>query len=357
MKNIPTIIFAVAILTSCRQKAPEPKEAKFEVTDSLIRSLLVDTVQQGDRSTEMTLTGTIDPDEDKTVKLFPMVSGITKDVHVQLGDVVKKGQLLATMTSADIAGYTSAAASAEAELASARRAASVTEDLYKSGLASQRELEQSKADLQKAVAENNRSKAVLGLNPSRGNSYEVKSPISGFITEKNVTNSMQVRTDNAMNLFTVADLSTVWLMVNVYESDISKIHEGDAVQVTTLSYPDKVFQGKIDKIYNMLDPDNKVMRARVQISNTGYLLKPGMFANVRISAHSDVSLPVVNTRTLIFDNNQYYVIVVDGPSKVHLQPVKVERKVEDKAYISSGVKPGDRLIASRQVFMYQSLND
>lgn len=358
MKNYSLTTLIVAMLfTSCTHRAAEPKEARFEVTDSLIRSLVVDTVQQGDHASEMTLTGAIDPDEDKMAKIFPMVSGIVKDVHVQLGDIVQKGQLLATMTSAEIAGFASAAASSAAELSAAKRSASVTEDLYKSGLASQRELEQSRSDLQKAIAENKRSQTVAGMNPARGDSYEVRSPITGFITEKNVTNSMQVRADNSTNLFTVADLSTVWAMVNVYESDISKIHEGDAVSITTLSYPDKVFVGKIDKIYNMLDPDNKVMRARVRINNTGYLLKPGMFANVRISAHADVMLPVINTRTLIFDNDRYYVIVVDGPAKVHVQPVEIGRKVEDKAYISKGLKPGERLIASRQVFMYQSLND
>lgn len=358
MKRLFPAALAIAIAYySCGHKPSEPKEARFEVTDSLLNSLLIDTVQQADRTSEMTLTGTIVPDDGMMARIFPMVSGIVKDVHVQLGDLVRKGQVLATMSSAEVAGYASAAATAQAELANAKRAAAVTEDLYKSGLASQRELEQSRADLQKALAENQRSRTVMNLNPVKGSSYEVRSPINGFITEKNVTNNMQVRPDNASALFTVADLSTVWAMVNVYESDISRIHEGDAVDITTLSYPDKSFAGRIDKVSNMLDPDNKVMHARVQISNNGYLLKPGMFANIRISARSGEKLPVVNTRTLIFDNNRYYVVKVDGPGKVHVQPVEVGRKVEDRAYISSGVQPGDRLVASRQVFMYQSLVD
>jgi cobalt-zinc-cadmium efflux system membrane fusion protein len=352
-----TAMVIIVLAASCTHAPQQAKEAKFEVTDSLLQSLLTDTVQQADRSSVMTLTGTVDPDDDKMAKIYPMVSGIVKEVHVQLGDIVHKGQVLATMSSAEIAGFASAASSSEAELSIAKRNASTAEDLYNSGLASQRELEQSKSDLQKAVAESKRSQAVMGLNPIKGNSYEVRSPITGFITEKNLTSNMQVRADNASNLFTIADLSTVWVMVNVYESDISRIHEGDAIAVTTLSYPDKVFTGKIDKIYNMLDPDNKVMRARVQIDNVGYLLKPGMFANVRISAHSDDKLPVINTRTLIFDKDRYFVIVIDGRDKVHVQPVEIGRKVEDRAYISKGLVPGDRLIASRQVFMYQSLTN
>jgi cobalt-zinc-cadmium efflux system membrane fusion protein len=145
--------------------------------------------------------------------------------------------------------------------------------------------------------------------------------------------------------------------VNVYESDISKIQAGDPVKVTTLSYPDKVFDGKIDRMDNMLDPDNKVMHARIKINNPGNLLKPGMFANIQIRAKSGEDLPEINTRALVFDNDKNYVIVVDGKAKVHIQPVTIAKTVEDRAYISKGLRPGDRVIASRQVYLYESLKD
>jgi cobalt-zinc-cadmium efflux system membrane fusion protein len=286
-----------------------------------------------------------------------LVSGVAGDVTVQLGDVVHKGQTLAVMKSAEMAGYNKDYISSEADIRNTRRIMESTEDLYKSGLASEKDLEQAKSDYQKAVAEGKRAGAVVSINKSNENGYEVKAPLSGFVVEKNLTSNTQVRADNSQNLFTIADLSTVYVLVNVYESDISKIQTGDPVKINTLSYPNKMFEGKIDKIDNMLDPDNKAMHARIKIANPGNLLKPGMFANITIKAKSGEDLPFINTNTVVFDNDKNYVIVVDGPDKAHIQPVTIAKRVEDRAYISKGLKSGDRVIASRQVYLYESLKE
>jgi len=346
-------------MQSCHHSddAQEQKDTKFQVTDTLLNSLLIDTVKDADALSELTLTGSIAPDENKMVKVFPMVSGVAEDVHVQLGDVVQKGQTLAIMRSAEMAGYTKDYVSAQADVRSTKRTYETTQDLYKGGLASQKDLEEAQSDYQKAVAENNRASAVTEINKSNGQGYEIKAPISGFVVEKNLTDNTQVRADNSQNLFTIADLSDVYVLINVYESDIANVKVGDPVKITTLSYPDKVFDGKIERIDNMLDPDSKVMHARVKIANPGNILKPDMFANVQIKATSGTDMPFVNTNTIIFDNDKDYVLVVDGKAHVRIQPVTVAKKVEDRAYISNGIKPGDRIIASRQVYLYESLKD
>jgi len=333
------------------------KDEKFQVTDSLLKSLLIDTVKEASAIGQIILTGSIAPDENKMVKIFPMVSGIAQDVNVQLGDVVQKGQTLAIMRSTEAAGYTKDYISAEADLRNTRRIYESTQDLYKSGLASQKDLEQAKSDYDKALAENKRASTVASINKSNGLGYEVKAPISGYVVEKNLTSNQQVRTDNNQNLFTIADLSDVFVLVNIYESDIASVQVGDPVKITTLSYPDKVFTGKIDKLYNMLDPDDKVMHARVKISNPGNLLKPQMFANVQIKAKSGQDLPSINTRAIVFDNDKNYVLVVDGKAHVRIQQIDIAKRVEDIAYIRSGVKPGERIVASRQVFLFESLKD
>jgi cobalt-zinc-cadmium efflux system membrane fusion protein len=360
-----TTAFAFALLItgmalqSCHhaENADDQKEQKFQVTDTLLNSLLIDTVKEASALSEINLTGSIAPDENKTVKIFPMVSGVAQDVHVQLGDVVSKGQTLAIMKSAEMAGFTKDYISAEADLRSAKRAFESAQDLYKSGLASQKDFEQAQSDYQKALAESKRAGAVININKSNTQGYVIKSPIPGFVIEKNLTDNTQVRADNSQNLFTIADLSDVYVLINVYESDIANIQTGDPVKITTLSYPDKVFEGKIDKIYDMLDPDNKVVKARVKIANPGNKLKPEMFANVTIKAKSGESLPVINTRALIFDNDKNYVIVVDGKAHARIQQIDIAKRVEDRAYIRSGLKPGDRIVASRQVYLYESLKD
>jgi cobalt-zinc-cadmium efflux system membrane fusion protein len=360
-----TAVFTLALLItgmalqSCHhtENADDQKEQKFQVTDTLLNSLLIDTVKEASALSEINLTGSIAPDETKMVKIFPMVSGVAQGVHVQLGDVVSKGQTLAIMKSAEMAGFTKDYISAEADVRSAKRTFESTQDLYKSGLASQKDFEQAQADYQKTLAESKRAGAVININKSNAQGYVIKSPISGFVIEKNLADNTQVRADNSQNLFTIADLSDVYVLINVYESDIANIQTGDPVKITTLSYPDKVFEGKIDKIYDMLDPDNKVIKARVKIINPGNKLKPGMFANVTIKAKSGESLPVINTRALIFDNDKNYVVLVDGKAHARIQEVDIAKKVEDRAYIRSGLKPGDRIVASRQVYLYESLKD
>jgi len=355
-----TIMFFLTgfALQSCHHAdESQEKDTRFKVTDTLLNSLLIDTVRAADAISQLTLTGSIAPDENKMVKIFPLVSGVAQDIKVQLGDVVHKGQVLAVMRSAEMAAFTKDYISSEADIRNTKRIMESTQDLYKSGLASQKDFEQAQSEYQKAVAEGKRASAVISINKSNENGYEVRTPISGFVVEKNLNNSTQVRADNSQNLFTIADLSTVYVLVNVYESDISKIQTGDPVKVTTLSYPDKVFSGEIDKIDNMLDPDNKIMHARIKISNPGNALKPGMFANVLIKAKSGENLPEVSIKALVFDNDKNYVIVVDGKAKVHIQPIQIAKTVEDRVYISSGLKPGDRVIASRQVYLYESLKD
>jgi cobalt-zinc-cadmium efflux system membrane fusion protein len=360
-----TAVFILALLTtgtvlqSCHHadNADDQKEEKFQVTDTLLNSLLIDTVKEASALSQINLTGSIAPDENKTVKIFPMVSGVAQDVHVQLGDVVSQGQTLAIMKSAEMAGFTKDYISAEADVRSAKRTFESTQDLYKSGLASQKDFEQAQSDYQKAVAESKRAEAVIGINKSNAQGYIIKSPISGFVIEKNLTDNTQVRADNSQNLFTIADLSDVYVLINIYESDIANIQVGDPVKITTLSYPDKIFEGKIDKIYDVLDPDNKIVKARVKIVNPGNKLKPEMFANVTIKAKSGESLPVVSTRALIFDNDKNYVILVDGKAHARIQQVDIAKKVEDRAYIRAGLKPGDRVVASRQVYLFESLKD
>lgn len=354
-----TLLAAGLLLQSCTEQAKEqPKEGKFAVTDSLISKLLIDTVQKANSETDLSFSARIAPNEETMAKVFPMVGGNVKSVPVKLGDRVSKGQILATMGSAEMAGYDKEEISSSAELRNATRNVKLAQDMYNSGLSSARDLEEAKNDLLVKQAENKRSKAVLNLNGGNTNGgYTLKSPISGFVIEKNVNNNMQVRPDNSESLFTIADLSTVWGMINIYESDIADIQEGDEVKIAILSYPDKVFTGKIDKIYNILDSDSKVMNARVVIPNAGYLLKPGMMATAQIAAKSQSSLPSINANNIIFDDDKNYVLVLDPVKKVRIQEVKIERKSGSKAYISQGIKAGDRIIASKQVFLYEGLKN
>lgn len=360
IKNISklSLIGLVVASQSCSRPKETPAAEKFAITDSLIKRLLIDTVQQANSKTDLSFSAKITADEERKAEIFPMVSGTVRSVPVKLGDKVNAGQVLAVMGSAEMAGFDKEVISSAAELRNAERAVKQAEELYKSGLASARELEEAKNDYLVKQAEDKRAKATLKLNGGNNNgNYTIKSPLSGFIIEKNINANMQLRPDNDRNVFTVADLSSVWALINIYESDISRIKEGDEVTISILSYPDKLFKGKIDKIYNMIDNESKVMNARVSISNPGFLLKPGMMATVSVAARTGINLPVVNARGIIFDDNKNYALVLDAAGKVRIQEVEISHKTSDKAYITKGLNAGDRIIASKQVFLYESLKN
>lgn len=350
------IISTIGIGLGCSGKKAETTAEKFAITDSLLSRLIIDTVQQANGKADIIFSAKITANEDRKSELFPMVSGSVNHINVRLGDQVNAGQTLATVNSAEMAGFDKEVIAANAELKTAERSLKQAEQLYESGLSSAKEVEEARNDYQIKKAELKRAGAVLKINGgSNTGLYAIKSPLSGFVIEKNVTDNMQLRADNDKSLFTIADLSNVWAMINIYESDISRVRAGDEVNLATLSYPEKNFKGRIDKIYNMIDQDSKVMNARVVIPNPDFLLKPGMLGTVKVSARSGVNLPVVNARAVIFDENKNYVLVISADNKVRIQEIEIGRKTADRIFISKGVQAGDRVIASKQVFLFENL--
>jgi len=202
-----------------------------------------------------------------------------------------------------------------------------------------------------------KAQRILLLNGgSKNGEYTARTPIGGFIVEKFVNNNMVIRSDNSTGLFTISDLKNVWIIANVYESNIPYIKTGDSVNINTLSYPGKIFRGKIDKIMNVLDPTNKVMKVRIVLANPNYQLKPEMFANVTVNSTENKRMLSIPGTALIFDHSQYYVLVYKTPSDISIRPVQVTSTVGDKAYIVNGLAEGEKIIATQALLIYQELN-
>ncbi|PSL45533.1 cobalt-zinc-cadmium efflux system membrane fusion protein [Chitinophaga niastensis] len=354
-------LFASTVLiqscgTQPTQNANEKQ--KYVIPDTVLHALKIDTVQNSPLVNALTLTGKVTANDDNVSKIFPMVSGKIKDIKVMLGDYVNKGQTLAVMSSSEMAGFGADLVNAEAGVKVARKNMDATQDMYNSGISSQKDLLSAQTDYQKAQSELNRVNKVLNINGGNtGGEYIIKTPISGFVVEKLVTNNTMVRADNSTNLFTISDLKNVWIIANVYESNIGQVHLGDNVEVTTLSYPGKVFHGKVDKVFNVLDPTNKVMKVRIVLQNDDYALKPEMFASVRVVYKDGQEALSIPSQALIFDHSQYYVLVYASKSDVKITPVKVISAIGDRTYISAGINAGDKIIASQAILIYDALNN
>ena len=360
-KNLMNVMLAMGLsymLFSCNSNKPiEDVRVAYEVPDSLMKTLLIDTVKTSRLTNAIKFNGMIDFNSDKVVNIFPLISGNVQNINVMPGDYVKAGQVLGLVKSAEVVNYNATLINTVAAIRSTGIQLAQQKALFKSGLASQIDITNAEVNHEQALAAKVAAEKILNINGNNKNGeYLIKSPIDGFVVQKNVNNGMAIRSDNNMGLFTVSNLKEVWVQANVYEANISKVHQGDDVDVSTISYPDKIFKGKIDKLMNVLDPTSKVMKMRVILSNPDYILKPQMFATVTVNNTSNIDAIAVSSSALIFDHSQYYVLVYKNRKDIQIRPVEVISINGTTAFIKSGVTPGEQLIGSQSILIYGSLN-
>jgi len=353
------IVASAIVLQSCSGEKKQVVEEthKYVIPDSLMRTLELDTVKTIPLVNSITFTGMVDVNQDNQVNIYPLVSGNATDIKVQLGDYVTAGQALATIKSSEMATYSNNLTVAETNLTAMQRQLTATKDQFATGLASEVDVTVAQTNYDQAVAQLEMAKRILKINgDNKQGEWVARTPVSGFIVQKNITNAMAIRADNGNNIFTISDLKNVWVWANVYESNIGNIHLGDEVSVTTVSYPGRVFKGKVDKILNALDPTTKVMKVRIVIPNEKYELKPQMFASIIIANPENTSAISISSKALIYDNSRYYVLVYNGHGDASITPVEVLSSVGEKTYLKSGVKDGDLVISSLAIQIYGELN-
>ncbi len=365
MKNLHFLLLlapAAMWMSSCNDgSAKETPKAKEQVcvTDSLAKIITIDTASIDHIDDELKLSGEISFNDNKVVKLFPFSSGRVLDVKVSLGDKVSQGQTLATIRSADVAGNYSDLSTAGNDLAIAKRAMDNEESLFKSGIASEREYMEAKENYNKALAAENKLKSQIAINggghTTDNGTYTITSPINGYVVERKINQGGFIRNDNTDNMFTIGDIKDVWVWANVYETDISRVKEGYKANITTLAYPDKVFTGVVDKVNEVLDPVTKVMKIRIRLPNVNNMLKPEMFANIVIMNQEGKKAISVPETALIDDNGKSFVVVYHDKCKLEIKQVEVLKITAGKAYISSGIDAGDRVISQNQVLLYKAL--
>jgi cobalt-zinc-cadmium efflux system membrane fusion protein len=357
MKPAHFISLAFLVLISC-SKTEKPKEAETKDSESAYRT---DSVQLRNFEEELQFTGQVSFDQKKVDKVYPIVSGNVLEVKADLGAYVKKGQVVATLQSGDVSDFLKDYNAAKAGYDIAKRNADNTEQLYKTKFSSETDLVNSRKQLEIANSELERSGQVLklygGASSGKQPIFTVRAPESGFIVERNVNPNMQIRSDNSDPLFTISDLNDVWVLINIYESDIQAVKQGQTVNITTLAYPDKVFTGVIENIGQVVDNDSKVLQARVVLPNPGGLLKPDMFCSVKLHIEKPEKLLAVNPIAVIFSQDQYYVIKDSGGGKYKAVPVQILKNTSKFMYVKGDLQPGDKVVTEGALMLYSELTN
>ena len=347
-------------LSSCKNKVVEKEDkSPFCLTDTLQHQVTIDTVKMEVVRKSIALSGKIEANEDKWVKVYPVVSGVVEEMKVQLGDYVTQGQTLAVIKSGELADYQSQLSYAQSSVKMANKTLMSARELYKSGLTTESEVINAETGLEKAEADLRKMEQTISLYGTNKSAQQViKAPVSGYIIEKNVTDKMQYKADATQPFFIIANLEEVWVMANVFETDIAKIKTGYDAEVNVIAYQDKIFTGKVDRIFSILDPQSRVMKVRVKVPNKNNLLKPEMFAQIVIKYNDNASeLPVIPSRAVIFDKNRNYVIVYTDKCHVETREIEIYEVSGNTTYIKSGLKTGDKIISKYQLLVYDALND
>jgi len=353
------IVLLVLSLVSCHKKqATEPLVKGFVLSDKMLASTKTAPAINEPLKIELNFYGKITADNNKMIEVYPVVGGNVTKVFVELGDYVKKGQLLATIRSTEVAGFEKDMEDARNDVLVARNGLKVSQELYEGKLNTERDVIQANSALEKAQSQLQRIEQTYAIyNIHKGAMYEVRSPLSGFIIQKNVNQDMLLRNDRTDNIFDVAEIDDVWAIANVNEGDINLVKLGFVANVSTLSYPDKIFLGKVDKIYNIIDPETKAMKVRIKLTNSDYLLKPDMRANIKLSHTENERMLTIPGDAVIFDKSKTFVMVFHSKDNIETRQIEVFRQVGNSVYVSSGLQEGETVMITNQLLVYDALND
>ena len=360
LKNIVLISLSAAALSlqSCKQKVDSEVLTAFSLSDTMLAKCEFYTVENAEVNSEIRLFGKIAADNNKTAQVFPSVSGVVKEINVELGDYVKQGQILASIQSSEVASFQKEKLDAINDVAIAEKSLQVAKDLFEGKLNSEKDVAAAERELEKAKAELSRINEVYSIySLSAGSRFNITAPISGFVMSKKINQNEQIRLDNSDPVFTIAEINEVWALANVNESDISKIAVGYNATVHTLAFPESPYSGKIDKIFNAIDPETKSMKVRVKIPNSDLKLKPEMNCTVAVSFSEGQQMPSIPASSIIFDKSKNWVMVFHDKHNIETRKVTVYSQIGKIAYIKAGLKPGEKVISENGLLVYDALND
>ncbi|MBQ0117757.1 MAG: efflux RND transporter periplasmic adaptor subunit [Flavobacterium sp.] len=355
--NYIPYFFVSFLLLSCNEKE-EPKALAFSMSKEMIAASTFETAKLVPVRNELKFFGKLQSDNNKIAEVNAVVSGVVKSIHVSLGDYVKQGQVLAVIQSSEVATFQKEKLEAKSQLQIAQKNYEVSKQLNSSKLNADADVAMALKDLQIAEAEQKRLNQIFAIyNLQKDATFNVVAPISGFIITKDVTINDHIKSDRDIPLFNIAEINEIWAVAQVNEVDIAQIKPNAQVVVQTIAFPEELFEGRIEKIYNVINPETKAMGFRVRIPNSDFKLKPEMNCTVTVTYQESNELIQIPSEALIFEKNKHWVMVYHSPTDIETRAVEVYRQLGQNIFLSKGLEPGDQVISKNGLYMYNALNN
>jgi membrane fusion protein, heavy metal efflux system len=369
-KNLPMLVLPLSLtllLAGCSGGKSDPQaEAPPPLKVERVEDRNVFEVERPERfqlttaiehvaAPELRVTGTVNPDILRAQPVISLATGRVVEIDAKLGDTVQKGQVLLKVQSSDISGAFSDYQKAVADEQLANTQLERAKLLYDKGAISQNDLQiaQNAEDKAKVDVANTAEKlrvlgSLTGTRPS--GIVEIRAPISGIITDQQVTNAAGVAGLSSPNPFTISDLTYVWVLCDVYENDLGNVRLGEKADIRLNAYPDKVFTGTINNIGPVLDPNIRTVKVRIEMRNPG-LMRPGMFVTAIFHGKEKQKRAAVPATAILHLHDRDWVYVPLQKNQFRrTQVVDGDMLPGNMQEIISGIEPGQHVVANALEF-------
>ena len=338
------------------QAATAPKTEipnDVELDAAMLKNIRLEPVRSDSGRRQLTATGKVQFNEDRTVRILAPLPGQAIDLQVRVGDRIEKDQLLFSIKSREVASLVTDYLESQRDLDLAQKTYNMNKDLFEHQAASRISFQQAESDLAKAnthLARGEEALRVLGIDPKEAvkdgglrSLIPVRSPMAGNLIERNLTPGQFVQADSTA-LLTIADLSTVWVMVDVFERDIHLVRVGQKVQVVAAAYPDRRFNASIERIGDKVDADSRTLKVRLLVSNPNGLLKPEMFITASLELSEGGTAMSVPATAVFTQDGMSYVFAAIGDRRFERRAIAAAPDAEGRLRVTSGLHVGDQIV-------------
>lgn len=355
LKHLAPAACLLLFASGCRESAP-PEE-----TPQPKANLQVSTVHEQDIANTLIIPGSVQADPAHVVHIYAPLSGRLLNMTLIPGQEVRKGQVVATLQSGDVAQARSDFEKAHIAAQLADRALARGRLLASHEVMSQADLQQLQATDEEAHSEEDRARQrihELGFSENGTSDITaITAPISGTVLDiGTASGEMQRSLETTNGIATVANLDTVWVTGDLYTQDLSEVHLHDPVKITFPAYPGQTFQGSISNIADTMDPATHAVPIRVVLANPGHMLKPSMFANLAI-ARPPVHCILLPQTAVLHEGSVTEVYVVSSPGNYVEHPVTTGATLGDRIEILSGLSDGEQVVTQGAAFLREPAGD
>ena len=348
-----------------KEEAPPPKKAAlkeanvihYEKNAPQLAYLKTAIFEVGQVPTTEALQGAIVYNDDLTSKITTPIAGRVTKIYAQIGDKVKMGQPLVMIDSPEFGEANADLMKSESDLTLKNQAFERAKTLYEGKVIAKKEFEAAEADLKQAEAEHQRAlNRLKNYGVSKNNNFMLSTKVDGIVTERQVNPGSEVSTNSNTSLFVVTDPRHLWVNIEVPEKDLDKIHLKQHLKIETNAYPNESFQATVATISKVLNPDTRRVMVRCTLENLDEKLKPEMYAYAT-PIDDELTMPHVVNDAVITEGVKNFVFVERSPGEIEKRLVKISYQGHKEAYISEGLREGERVIVTSTLLLNSEFTD